>query len=182
MNMCVCIWFVSILFFLFFSIVVLPTDLYVCVSLLLLIYHLLSTQEMCEKKIKWKRKERKRESTQNSIVSSNSNSSAMPLLTCLSTLIHIYTVIIKAACVYQSYSSCQTSRECICCAPDVSILFCQWTIHDRWSNLIFQCLFIFLFFAILNNSRSLLLLPSLSCTCRFMLLEIGLLSRSLAWL
>jgi hypothetical protein len=70
----------------------------------------------------------------------------MPLLTCLSTLIHTYTVIIKAACIYQSYSSCQTSRECICCAPDVTIVFFQWAIYYIWSNLIFQCLFICLFF------------------------------------
>jgi hypothetical protein len=166
--------------------------MYVCVSLLL-IYHLLSTQEMCEKKrlnekkkkrkkehIDWgKRKTRGRERA-NSIVSSNSNSSAMPLLTCLSTLIHTQLLLRRPAYnIYQSYSSCQTSRECIYCAPDVTIVFYQWAIYYIYDQILYSnvCSFVF-FFAILNNSRS--LFPSLSCTWRFILLEIGLLSRSLA--
>ncbi len=129
-------------------------------------------------------KERRERERANSIVSSNSNSSAMPLLTCLSTLIHTYTII-KAACIYQSYSSCQTSRECVYCAPDVTIVFCQWAIYYVlyiyiWSNLIFHFLVICLLSFLLYWITLSLSFPSLSCTWRFILLEIGLLPRSLA--
>ena len=116
----------------------------------------------------------------------------MPLLTCPSILMHTsiyaYTVIIKAACIYPSYSSCQTSRKYIytlCTRCDYCFIPMSYPLFSLFT-FTFQYMYIPMFvhlsfssflFAILNNSRS--LFPSLSCTWCFILLEIGLLSLSL---
>jgi len=117
----------------------------------------------------------------------------MPLLTCPSILMHTsiyaYTVIIKAACIYPSYSSCQTSRKYIytlCTRCDYCFIPMSYPLFSLFT-FTFQYMYIPMFvhlsfssflFAILNNSRS--LFPSLSCTWCFILLEIGLLSLSLS--